>query len=398
MAMTKREQFLAVAVAGIVGILGLQYVVTFINKGLTDKQSRADSLQSKIDTHERVITDGALAGRRLNELKAKSLPTNSEAAFNQYSSWFREMAESSGMEGIQLDKPELAAIRSDAFSAYRFNLKGYIGMDDLIKLLHQYYERDYLHRIRSMKVTQMPNEPERALVQITSEVLALRIADAKQEPSLVSSGRLTKSIEQYTDDILGRNPFAPPNNPPQFSIAKSHEVPRDKEWSLELKANDLDTRHKVKYTLLSEKPEGLKLSDDKISWTPKANGNYELTVQATDTGFPPKKVEQKLSLKVIDPPTAPPPVVEPKFDNASQSFVSAILQGRGGAQAWIRTKTDNNTRKLFVGDLIDIGSVKGKVVDVNVDEQFIEVDSEGRHWTIGMDDNLQSAFKKSKTE
>lgn len=397
MAMTKRERFLAIAVAGIAGVLGLQYVGNSIRKGISDKQSKVDALQSKIDDHERAITDGILAGKRLNELKPKSLPTNSEAAFNQYSSWFREMAESSGMQGIQLEKPEMAAIRSDAFAAYRFNLKGFIGMDDLVKLLHQYYERDYLHRIRSMKVLQFPNEPERALVQIQSEVLALKIADAKQEPSLVSSGRLSKSVEQYKEEILGRNPFGPPNNPPRFSIAGSHDVPRDKEWSLELKANDPDTRHRVKYTILADKPEGMKLSEDgKISWTPKANGKYELTVQAIDSGFPPKKAEQKLSLKVIDPPATPAPTVEPKFDNASQSFVSAILKGRDGAQAWIRTKTDNKTRKLFVGDSVDIGSVKGKVVDVNVKEQFLEFDTEGRHWTIGMDENLQSAFKKSK--
>lgn len=398
MAMTKREKYLAMAVGGVVALLSLQFVVNSVRSGFEAKQRALDGLRKKIEEHDRTITDYTLASRRLAALKSKSLPRDEEAAQNQYSTWFREMAESNDLQNIQLEKPVAVGGRSEAFTVYRLTLKGETRIDALIKLLHTYYERDYMHRVQNLKVVQFPNDSERATVSIVSEVLALKTADLKQPPSLASSGRLTKTAAEYQEIILNRNPLGPPNRAPVFSIATTQDVPRSREWSLDLKATDPDGRHRIQYQLLSEAPDGLKLNPDtgKIIWTPTANGNYELLVQAVDSGFPPKKTEQKLVLKVIDPPA--PPAETPQFDAASQSFVSAILSGRNGAQVWIRTKTDNNTYKVGAGDEISIGTVKGKIVEVNVDSQFVEIETEGRRWTFGMDDSLQAAFKKSKTD
>jgi hypothetical protein len=274
-------------------------------------------------------------------------------------------------------------------------------LDGLVKLLHSYYQRDCLHRIASLKVTQSPSDPDWVSVLLTSEALALNMAGSKQEPSKAISNRVAKSFEDYQDEILGRNPFGPPNQAPKFSVAGNHDLPRDRDWSLDLKAADPDGRHWIYYYLVGDVPEGLQFNQEtgKISWVPKTNGNYELLVQAVDNGFPRKMTEHKLTLKVIDPPAPPPPVVEaPKFDPSSQSFVSAIVSGRAGAQAWIRSKTDNNIYKVSAGDEIAIGTVKGKVIEVNVDQQFVEIESDGRHWTLGMDDSVQEAFKKSKTD
>jgi hypothetical protein len=289
--------------------------------------------------------------------------------------------------------------RSEAFTVYRVALKGETRVDSLIQLLVNFYDRDYLHRVQNLKITQFPNEPERVSVSMIAEVLALKTADLKQAPSLASSGRLSKTASEYQDAILNRNPFAPPNRAPVFSTAANQDVPREKDWSIELKANDPDARHRIKYRLLSEKPEGMQFNEEtgKLSWTPKSNGNYELLVEAIDSGFPPKKSEQKLVFKVIDPPAAP--VEGPQFDAASQSFVSAIVSGRSGSQVWIRTKTDNHTYKLSTGDEVSIGSVKGKIVDVNVDAQFVEMETNGHRWTFGMYVGyLQDAFKKAEIE
>jgi hypothetical protein len=399
MAMTKRERYLAIAVGGVVGILALQFMISSVRGRLDAKQKRLEDLNSKIETYNRKLTDCALAGARLNALKSKSLPK--EDAPRVYSTWLREMAEAAGVQNITLDAPTTgASIRSDAFTAYRFALKGEVRLDDLIKLLHNYYDRDYLHRVQSLKINPLAKEPERVSITLVSEALALKVADLKQPPSLAHSGRVTKSFEQYRDEILRRNPFAPPNKPPQFSVSPNKDLPREREWSLELKATDPDPRHRITYQLLSDKPEGLSFSEEtgKLTWTPKQNGQYELLVKAVDSGFPPKTTEQKLTLKVVDPPAVAPPAEAPKFDAASQSFVSAILSGRDGAQVWIRTKTDNNLYKVKAGDEISIGTIKGKVIEVNVDEQFVEIESEGRRWTLGMDDSLQAAFKKAQVD
>lgn len=399
MAMTKREKVLAIAVGGIVGLLGLQFMINSVRSGIEAKERTLEAVKKKIDGHNRLITDYTLANKRLIALKGKSLPNDDEAAQNQYSTWIREMAESAGLQNIQLDNPAFGGGRSEAFTVYRVQLKGDSRIDDLLKLLYKFYDRDYLHRIQSLKVTQFPNDPDRATVVLVSEVIALKNAAPKQPPSLASSGRMTKSMDEYLSDVLERNPFGPPNRAPAFAVEATHDVPREREWSLELKANDPDGRHRVQYQLLSEKPEGLQFSESsgKITWTPKANGNYDLIVQAVDSGLPPKKSQQKLVLKVVDPPPPPTVTATPQFDAASQSFVSAILSGRDGAQVWIRTKTDNNTYKVGAGDEISIGTVKGKIVEVNVDSQFVEIETDGRRWTFGMDDSLQAAYKRSLT-
>src|SRR5688572_5766291 len=103
MAMTKRERYLALAVGGIVGILGVQFVISGIGARLDAKQRQLDDLTRKIEGHNRVLTDCKLAGDRLNALKPKSLPKDPNVAPNEYSTWFREMAERSGVQNITLD-------------------------------------------------------------------------------------------------------------------------------------------------------------------------------------------------------------------------------------------------------------------------------------------------------
>ncbi|MCC6511630.1 MAG: cadherin repeat domain-containing protein [Pirellulaceae bacterium] len=399
MAMSKREQFLAIAVSGVVGLLSVQFVVNSVRSGLQAKQNQLKSLEDKIETHDRKMTDSALATKRLNELKSKSLPKNREAAKNQYSAWLSELATQSGVQKVSLEDQQAAGLKSDAFSAYRFVLSGEIRLDNLIKLLHGYYNRDYLQRIRDLKITQLRDNPEMVQIKLDTEAIALASADLKQEPSLAASGRVPQSLEEYQTSILSRNPFAPPNRAPKFNVASSVDVPRDSDWSLEVKAVDPDNRHTVKYTLVSEKPEGLNFDETsgKFSWKPKANGNFDVVVQAIDTGFPPQKSEHKLTLKVVDPPAPPPPpTVEPQFDVASQSYVSAVLGGRDRNELWIRSKTDNKYFVAVAGDQIAVGSVKGKIVEVNVEEQFAELETEGRRWILSMDDpSLQAAYKRS---
>ncbi len=214
---------------------------------------------------------------------------------------------------------------------------------------------------------------------------------------MAASGRVDPSVEEYIKAILEKNPFTPPNRAPKFNLADSVDVPRGSEYSLDLKASDPENRHKIRYQLVSDKPSGLRFDESgKISWTPKENGKYELVVEAIDDGLPAAKTQQKVVLKVIDPPPTPEVKVEPEFDVASQSYVSAVLGGRDRNELWIRSKTDNKFFVAVKGDEISVGSVKGKIVDVNVDEQFAELETDGRRWTLSMNDpSLQAAYKRS---
>lgn len=397
MAMSKREKILAIAVGSVVGVVGLQFIYSSMRAGIVAKQNQLAALERKIEGHDKKLTDCTLALKRMVELKPKSLPKNNEAAKNQYSDWLRELAENSGVQKPQVEHQPSAGLKSDGYVTHRCLLSGEVRLDNLIKLLHGYYNRDYLHRIRGLKLTQLPTNPEVAKISLATEAIALATADLKQQPSLVASGRVGPTPDDYLKAILDRNPFTPPNRAPKFNLADSLDVPRGSDYSLDLKASDPENRHKIKYALLSDKPAGLRFDEaGKISWKPAENGKFELLIEAIDDGLPAAKTQQKVVLKVVDPVAVEPPKVEPQFDVASQAYVSALLGGRERNEVWIRSKTDNKYFVAVKGDDISVGSVKGKIIDVNVEEQFAELETEGRRWILSMDDvSLQAAFKRS---
>jgi hypothetical protein len=135
-----------------------------------------------------------------------------------------------------------------------------------------------------------------------------------------------------------------------------------------------------------------------FSWTPTENGEFEVVVKASDNGWPSKSIEEKLTFKVIDPPAPEVKAPEPTFDVATQAFVSALLSGRSGPEAWIRSRTEGKTLQLVEGSDLEIGSIKAKVVSINLNEDFIEFESDGAHWTIGMDTSLADAYAKSQID
>ncbi len=397
MAMSKREQVLAIAVGGVVGLLGVQFIYSSMRAGIVAKQNQLAALKQKIEDHESKITVANVAIKRTEILKPKSLPKNAGEAKNQYSSWLEQLASKSNVENIQVDQAPGTGMGVDGYTVHRFTLSGDVRLDNLVRLLHGYYNRDYLQRIRNLKLTQSPTNPEVAKIRLDTEAIALTAAELKQPPSLADSGRVSKSADDYIKDILGKNPFTPPNKAPKFNLADTVDVPRGQEYSLDLKASDPENRHKITYTLVSDKPEGLRLEDGKIRWTPEENGKYELTVEASDNGLPSAKTQQKVVFKVIDPPPPPAPKVESQFDVASQSYVSAVLGGVERDEVWIRSKTDNKYFVVVKGDDISVGTVKGKIVDVNVSGKFAEVETEGRRWILSMDDaSLQAAYKRSQ--
>ena len=91
----------------------------------------------------------------------------------------------------------------------------------------------------------------------------------------------------------------------------------------------------------------------------------------------------------------------PKFDKATQAFVSALLSGRNGPEVWIRSRTDGNTLKLTESQDFELGNIKAKVIEINLREDFVQLESPYEddviRWSIGMDISLADAFSASLT-
>lgn len=399
MAMTQRERYLAMGVGVVVSLFGANYAFTTVRETIDNKQDLVDAARKESDNIKRIATSGALAARKLEQLKIKSLPTSQEALVAQYNGWLTKTAGEVGVNTIKITSPQQPLKKTKAYDAYRFVLTGECRPEQWLDLLAKFYDADYLHRVQntSVKMTKDPN-----IVQFTleSHALALRVASPKQEPSGQSSGRLAMTADEYKQKILGRNPFAPPNEPPKFALDKnSFDLPKGAPWDQILKTEDAEN-HEVELSIVSEKvPEGLSLGGKTLKWNPKENGTYEVIIKATDKGWPRSSSEQKLTLQVIDPPKPeepkPPP---PKFDVATQAFVSSVTSGRSGPIASIRSRIEGKTIDLSMGTEFEIGAVKAKVVDINPSQGFIELESDGVRWTIDLDTSLADAFAKSKID
>ncbi len=396
--MTQRERYLAIAVGVVVTLFGAQYLFNKLSSTLREKQDAVDMARSESSDLDKTTTSGKIAARKIEKLASKSLPTNQETLVAQYRDWLTELGNEVSMDGIKVTVPDRAIKTTDAYSAYDFTLQGICRTDRALELLGMFYDKDYLHSIKGLKMTLLPKRKDHVNVQLDARALALQGASPKQEPSVASSGRLAMSLDEYKQVILDRNMFSPPNKAPKFATSKTHTIERGKPWELELEADDPES-HSVSYELLSDElPEGLRFRGKRFSWRPKENGDYEVLIGARDSGWPSQSTEQKLVFRVVDPKVEEQKPEPPKFDAASQAFVSALLSGRSGPEVWIRSPTDGQIFQLQKGADFELGTIKAKVVDINLKEDFVELESDGAHWTVGMNSFLSEAYQKSQVD
>lgn len=393
--MTQRERLLAIAVGVIVLLVGGQYLFSSLSTTLQKKQDAVDSAAAELSSQELVVKKGQKAAEKINALVPKSLPKDPELLADQYRDWLYELASEVGMNGTAIVVPKQAIRKNDAYSAYKFSLTGFCRSDRVLDLMGKFYDKDYLHSIINLSWSPDSKDPNLLKVVLDAEAIALNDAPETKEASQESSGRLAMSIEEYKDVILSRNPFSPPNQPPKIETDRVVEIERGSRWSLPLKATDPEGSSGMDWELVSEEvPDWLRYRDGEFSGSPQENGETEVVVRVTDRSYPPASAEQKLVFKVVDPPEKP--VEPPKFDVASQAFVTALIGGRNGSEVWIFSRTEGKKLELKQGDDFEIGSIKAKVIDINLKEDYVELETDGAHWMVDQDASLADAYLKSQ--
>ena len=399
MAMNSREKLLA----GGVGVLGALFLgstfVSSIQSGFDAKQQMIESLKKKKDDQSLQLTASKVASLKLNKLIPKSLPRSEELASGDYQKWLLSLGEEAQLVAPATQNTSEAKEKDGSYVLYKFKLAGTGTIENATQLLHGFYSKDYLHRITQFQLRPITNsaEPDQMNISLDCEVLALGIAKDKQEPPKSDPSRLAKSLDEYKQTILGRNIFAPTNNPPALEPRKSVEAKIGLRLEHTVEAKDIDPNQRVSYELLGEVPKGLLIDKDsgKLTWSSNEEGQYKVNVQATDNGIPRKSSQQSLTINVKPLPPVPPAPIQ--FDVASQAMVTAFTAGQNSPrEVWIRSKTESKTYKLAKGDQLQLGGVTGLVKEVGAN--YVEMETEGRVWLIGMDETLADAYARSKTD
>ncbi len=399
MAMNKREKLLAVGVGAVVLLFVGQSIVSSFQDALTKKREKLESLVKKKQDQDLLVTSGIIANQKINIVAPRSLPKNVEKARADYMEWLIALGDEA-----QLDEPTPRFLdassfkpEKDAFQSFKFQIKGSGTIENATQLLYGFYSKDYLHRITRFDVSPLNSrEPDRLSITLDCEVLALAIAKDKQEPPAGNSNRLAKSLDEYKKPISERNLFSPMNYPPNVSAKKTVDAKVGLKIDYTIEATDAGANQYLLFDTVGDVPEGLKMDRDlgKISWSPTKPGDYKVVVKVTDTGIPAKSALQTLTLSVKEmPPPAPP---ANRFDVASQATVTALIVGRSGPEAWVLSKTDDKKYYLRKGDQLKLGGVQGQVIDVGAN--FVELETDGRRWLVGLDESLADAYKRGQED
>ena len=398
MAMNQREKLLAVGV-GVVATLFLgRSVYNSVQEGFDKKAQLIATLKTKKDEQDLQKTAGKVASLKLNKLVTKSLPRTEEIATADYQKWLIALGDEANLTSPNVNSTGDSTEKDGAYRTYKFKLAGAGTIENATQLLYGFYAKDYLHRIYRFEMSPLRNAatPDQLNITLDCEVLSLGMAKDKQDPPKSVSNRLAKSLEQYKDSILARNLFAPANQPPRLEPKKSVDAKVGLPLEHSVEAKESDPNQRVSYELTGEIPKGLLIDQNtgKVTFRSNEIGEYNVNVQATDNGIPRKSSTQSLTIKVSALPPAPKAPIQ--FDVASQAQVTALIVGRNGPEAWILSKTESKTYKLLKGDQLKLGGVIGLVKEVGAN--YVELETEGRRWLIGLDETLADAYSRSKSD
>jgi hypothetical protein len=396
--MTQREKVLASLVGGLLVILVLFFGWTKIQAGFEEKNNTLGSLQMKVTNNQNSITQGLMAKKSLDELAVRSLPSDMESAKNIYLEWLIKFSEK-----MKLNQPKPKWVgetvsKSKAYHELRYTLDGDARLDDVVALMYEFYKFPYLHKITNLRVAHKEKSDDYGMMTIKLQISVAVLNNASRDqatPKPENFKLMQRPLQDYETAIIQRNIFFPANKPPAWSKTASTNANKGSEMSYELEAKDPDAKQKIKYEIVDSEAEGARIRDDKLQWKPKANGEFSVTVRATDSGLPSTSSTQKIVIKVTDPPKEKI-VQAPKFDVATQTRVTALVSGKSGPEAWFLSRTDGKRVSVHVGDKFDLAGITGTVTAIG--SSFVEIESDGRRWIIGQDETLADAYKRSQVD
>ncbi len=393
--MTQRERFLAILVGGLFVAVIFWWGFGKYRTALRVRNNEIARLQNEQQQLIEQQLQGEYANRQMGEYLVRSLPGNPERAQSNYQQWLLGMVQASNLSKAVVD-PNSSRPIAGLYQQIDFRVRGNTNVPDLINLLHAFYAKDYLHRIRDLSIRRTREGD--FMVEMSIDAIALLFAPDDQPPSEATSWRVDADVAAYREAIMNRNIYEPPNNAPLYNGRPEIEaiVGRDSPAPLTFKDPE---GHDVRFEFAEPPPEFVRL--DPQSGTLRINSaetrEFNVTVRAIDNGYPRRTTEQTLTVKVVDPPPPPPPPT-PKleFDDATQTVLTALVQGRDEWTAWMHVRTRDKTLRLKVGDGFEIGSLQGKVVEVTPRYVMLEID--GRRFTLKPAGNLSEAAKLSEND
>ncbi len=389
--MTTREKILTFGVGGILVVAGLQYLWMQYRGAVEARQTRIATLDDQIFQARDQLIQGAFSDQMMGEYLVRSLPSDLETAVPDYMRWLYEI-----ISLIDLRETSVKYVSSvpagDLYQSHSFKVNGRTDQLGWVELLYAFDSKDYLHRISSLQVR--PARDGGLAIDMTIDVISLSAAQPDLVPPKHSSP-LIGDFDLYADTIWERNFFSPPNQPPRFTTPSRLSVNLGETAQIAIAAADPEEQ-RVRYEIVGDHPEGFEIDprSGEIRWQPESLGVYSVAVRASDDGLPSQSSEQTFEIAVVEPPVA---AEDPSagFDEATQTVLTGLVQGRGDWTAWMKVRTQGTTLKLRPGDQFQIGKMSGTVVDVN--SKYVLLESDGKRFELRVAGNLAEAARSAES-
>ncbi|MGB7347051.1 MAG: hypothetical protein WBD20_22695 [Pirellulaceae bacterium] len=392
--MTKRERTLAIAVGGLLVFLAFYWGFNKYRGAIQTRENQILTLNKQQLGLRQQQFDGALADRQFGEYYVRSLPGNIERARSEYSKWLLDMVQANRLLGANVD-PSTSLPVGELYNKHSFRVTGNADMENILGLLYSFYAKDYLHRIRQLNLK--PRKEGGFDLELNVDAIGLNQVPIDSPQPGSNSWRVDSDVMAYREPIMNRNLFEPTNQAPKFTGNASVEAIVGKPTPIPLTFKDPED-HKVTYQLV-DAPEGVVKLDER-SGTLQINSpdkkEIEVLVRATDAGYPNRVVDQKLIVKIVDAPVVTPPPPKLEFDDATQTVLTGLVQGRDDWTAWMNVRTRGKTLKLRVDDEFEIGSVNGKVTEITA--KYVEIEIDGNRFKLSPNGILATAANEVRKE
>jgi hypothetical protein len=394
--MTLRERILGLGVGTVIFLAGCQYLWTLYRGVIRTRQSQVEMLDRQILGSRDRLVQGAYADRMMGEYLIRSLPSDIETARSNYSRWLSELITLINLNDASIKFVNVVPVRDSSsdqaetlYQKLTFEVSGKTDQRGWIEFMHLFHSKDYLHRIIDCSA----KRSREGNLDIDLKIEAISLSDAKSTSNSAGyKSPLVGSFDTYSKIILNRNMFVPPNRPPYFIGPKQLSANLGEESSLRITAEDPEG-DRVALSILGAPPSKLKLDQQtgQLKWENETAGTFQFIVKAEDNGYPPESIEQTFDIVISEPPPPKSPESPTKFDDSTQTVLTALVQGGGDWTAWVKIKTLGTTLKLKPGDRFEIGSLSGSVIDVNA--RFATLEIGGNRFNLRPSETLSEAAK-----
>jgi hypothetical protein len=205
----KYRKYILLAILGAMMLyFGGDWLLSQFSGPLAAIRRRKVELTHEIRQVENQLDRARKASKEMDRWRAQSLPSDTERARSAYQAWLADLAEHVQLIDRNVVSGEPVKVKGMSHATtISFSLHGRGTLEQLTRLLYDFYSAGHLHQIRSLNITPLAGT-EMLDLSIAIDTLVLPNVTRKDRLSSKRSDRLAfDRIEDY-QPIIERNLFA----------------------------------------------------------------------------------------------------------------------------------------------------------------------------------------------